>query len=221
MRTGLLRLQWSHHLSGMEIRKSFIRSTRLTGLQWSHHLSGMEICARAAGFGRWTTGFNGATTFRGWKSAPPPAVEYQPFQLQWSHHLSGMEIKNRAALRPAQYGFNGATTFRGWKFRGLSSGCRHRQRFNGATTFRGWKSDIATVCAAVSSPLQWSHHLSGMEMWPASPARTTRYCFNGATTFRGWKYGCARSCPWSIVSLQWSHHLSGMEMAVSWGSPVP
>ncbi len=60
--------------------------------------------------------------------------------------------------------------------------------FNGATSFRTWKSYAGFAPANVTTPLQWSHILSDVEICQTFPPGVWKeFRFNGATSFRTWK----------------------------------
>ena len=136
-------------------------------LQWSHHLSGMEIVYRDPGGCCSICSFNGATTFRGWKSDVV------------GHALHGL---HQASMEPPPFGDgNKFPTSR----RRTWWSC-----FNGATTFRGWKFGehpqvpLHPLVASMEPPPFGDGNAS-----PATNWQSAMTCFNGATTFRGWKLG--------------------------------
>ena len=207
-------LQWSHHLSGMEIWLCRVNKFWKTMLQWSHHLSGMEISETPPDDTPEERASMEPPPFGDGNYLDHTYEQVYLLTLQWSHHLSGMEIRCHqgrphgfilASMEPPPFGdgnsptswgwrrcwtgFNRATTFRGWKSPPRVRPPRCPGCFNGATTFRGWKSPVTAFKSDWYIRLQWSHHLSGMEILRPAPDHSL------------------------VHLLQWSHHLSGMEIA--------
>ena len=114
------KLQWGHVFSDVEIALRGGKAGFHCRLQWGHVFSDVEIWSRGPLAGRFTTSFNGATSFQTWKCHPSilrrktrrsasmgprlfrrgndsPTMRSvpRPRTLQWGHVFSDVEIRTR------------------------------------------------------------------------------------------------------------------------------
>ena len=188
-----------------------------------------------------STGFNGATAFRQWKTTRliPGTRSIRP--LQWGHCLSTMEIFGSftplARMLPLQWGrrLSAMEIQRG---QGTVSG--HCVASMGPPPFGDGKGVEVNAVVRAGDASMGPPPFGDGKLWidggydccerasmrppPFGDGKTcgnTSRCpstssFNGATAFRRWKAPATRCGLLPQLSLQWGHRLSAME-SLLWG----
>jgi hypothetical protein len=160
-------------------------------LQWTYHLCGRgNVPETSTTSGRTLGAFNGATALRPWKwASASPSVSMSP-PLQWSHRLATVEghmtkLPLKIPLDGLQWSHSRLTV----ETQAKNLGClikmplrwshgfatvektllrpTTRQNincFNGATVLRPWNCVRTIAGPSVTMWLQWSHHLSTVEI---------------------------------------------------------
>ena len=154
--------------------------------------------------------FNGATTFQPWKWHPCQLFSRPPRSFNGATTFQPWKCDRCHMAKVAPRCFNGATTFQPWKSsRALHSpgsscasmGPRLFSRGNQASRHLLRSLPSASMGPRLfsrgnisilnhqnqSSPLQWGHDFSAVEMMVLLPLSGRTCCFNGATTFQPWK----------------------------------
>ena len=188
----------------------------LLRLQWGHRFSSVEIDPLEHRPDRRLSCFNGATDFHRWKYHIRLKFWFHKEWLQWGHRFSSVEmaaphgqigIVRRASMGPPIFiGGNDST---------VSDANRGGACFNGATDFHRWKLARRTISSNASMTLQWGHRFSSVEIIETVNDINCFLTLQWGHRFSSVEmlYPAARMSVCSL--LQWGHRFSSVEICLT------